>query len=143
MTNMRIHRNCGPGMRTLSWVALLLLPCGALAAPAMWGPTWSEVTGNLWSGATLNRTAAIIKKIDGKHEVAKIVKTEPGKRVVVVQSPTRKRLSGTDVTMELDLVPCKRYYINAQFKSGSGREWEPVIVMSEPIAGCKMPKPAS
>ena len=51
----------------------------------------------------------------------------------------RKGASGTNVTMQLDVEPCKRYYINAQFKSGIGAAWEPVIAKIEPIAGCKKP----
>ena len=104
-----------------------------------WGPTWSEVTGAQWSRTALNRTGAIIKSIDGRSETDRVVKAEPGKRTIVVQSPTRKGLSGTDATLEMDLAPCKRYYINAQFKSGTGRDWEPVLAMVETVAGCKLP----
>ncbi|HSQ80638.1 MAG TPA: hypothetical protein VLU54_05780 [Casimicrobiaceae bacterium] len=104
-----------------------------------WGPTWSEVTGVQWSKAKLNLTGAIIKQIDGKSETDRVVKVEPGKRAIVVQSPTRKGFSGTDATVEVDLAPCKRYYINAQFKSGTGRDWEPVLAMVETVAGCKVP----
>jgi hypothetical protein len=104
-----------------------------------WGPTWSEVTGAQWSKTQLNLTGAIIKSIDGKTETDRVVKAEPGKRAIVVQSPTRKGFSGTDAAVEIDLAPCKRYYINAQFKSGTGRDWEPVLAMIETVAGCKVP----
>jgi len=104
-----------------------------------WGPTWSEVTGAQWSRTQLNLTGAIIKSIDGKTETDRVVKAEPGKRTIVVQSPTRKGFSGTDASVELELAPCKRYYINAQFKSGTGRDWEPVIAMVETVSGCKVP----
>ena len=104
-----------------------------------WGPTWSEVTGAQWSRTKLNLTGAIIKSIDGKTETDRVVKAEPGKRAIVVQSPTRKGFSGTDATIDIDLAPCKRYYINAQFKSGTGRDWEPVLAMIETVAGCKIP----
>ncbi|MGA8031204.1 MAG: hypothetical protein WCB48_02330 [Casimicrobiaceae bacterium] len=126
------------------------LPAGVLALAALassvdagaiekWGPTWSEVTGAQWSKTQLNRTGAIIKSIDGRTETDRVVKAEPGKRTIVVQSPTRKGFSGTDATLEMDLAPCKRYYINAQFKSGTGRDWEPVLAMVETVAGCKVP----
>ena len=126
------------------------LPAGVLALAALassvdagaiekWGPTWSEVTGAQWSRTKLNLTGAIIKSIDGKTETDRVVKAEPGKRTIVVQSPTRKGFSGTDASVELELAPCKRYYINAQFKSGTGRDWEPVIAMVETVSGCKVP----
>ena len=104
-----------------------------------WGPTWSEVTGAQWSKAKLNLTGAIIKSIDGRSETDRVVKAEPGKHTIVVQSPTRKGFSGTDATLEMELAPCKRYYLNAQFKSGTGRDWEPVLAMVETVAGCKVP----
>jgi hypothetical protein len=126
------------------------LPAGVLALAALassvdagaiekWGPTWSEVTGAQWSKAKLHLTGAIIKSIDGRSETDRVVKAEPGKRAIVVQSPTRKGFSGTDTTLEMDLAPCKRYYINAQFKSGTGRDWDPVIAMVETVSGCKVP----
>ena len=121
----------------LGLVAIALAP-GA-GAIEKWGPTWSEVTGAQWSRTKLNLTGAIIKSIDGRSETDRIVKSEPGKRTIVVQSPARKGLSGTDATIDLDLAPCKRYYVNAQFKSAAGRDWEPVIAMVESVAGCKVP----
>jgi hypothetical protein len=85
----------------------------------------------------MNREAAVISQIDGRSETKLVVKTEPGKRSIVVRSPMRKGFSGSDTTLDLDLEPCKRYYINAQFKSGTGPDWEPVIARVESIAGCK------
>ena len=122
----------------VAFVALASVPCSG-AALQKWGPTWSEVTGNQWSKVAMNRTAAVISTVDGTSETARIVKMEPGKRTIVVRSPMRKGASGTNVTMELDVEPCKRYYINAQFKSGIGAAWDPVIAKVEPIAGCKKP----
>ena len=119
--------------------AALAFATASAAAAAKWGPTWSEVTGNLWSRAQMNREAAVISKVDGKSETSRVVKVESGKRTVVVRAPMRKGFSGSDVTMELDLEPCQRYYINAQFRSGSGPDWEPVIAKVESISGCKKP----
>lgn len=111
----------------------------SVAAIEKWGPTWSEVTGNLWSRVQMNREPAVISKVDGKSETRRVVKVESGKRTITVRSPMRKGFSGSNVTMELDLEPCQRYYINAQFKSGSGPDWEPIVAKVEPIAGCKKP----
>ena len=123
-------------------VAGLVSLQAAAAAFEKWGSTWSEVTGNKWSHATMNREAAVISAIDGRSETARIVKTEPGKHAIVVRSPMRKGVAGTDATLELNLEPCKRYYVNAQFKGGIGRDWEPVIANVEPIAGCRVDETA-
>lgn len=117
---------------------MVALDAGAIEK---WGPTWSEVTGSLYnrSKVTMNREVAIIRQIDGRYDTNRIVKTEPGKHHVVVDPPMRKGFTGTTATLDLDIEPCKRYYINAQFKSGVGADWEPVIGYVENIAGCKVP----
>ena len=115
------------------------LPFGASAALKRWGPTWSEVTGLLADQTQLHLTMAVVHRIDGKFEGDKIVKLEPGRHTIVLQSPTRKGVPGTDQTVELDVEPCKRYYFNAQFKAAMGDEWKPVVTRVETIAGCKLP----
>jgi hypothetical protein len=128
-------------VRTMKFTALVMALAfvPGLACAQKWGPTWSEVTGELYSRTELNRTGAIIKSIDGRQSLDKVVRSDVGQRKVVVQSPTRTGLRGSDVTLDMTLEPCKRYYINAQFKSGVGTDWEPVIAQVEAIAGCKLP----
>ena len=111
------------------------------AALEKWGPTWSEVTGTRYYRAVMNRAPAIIKSVDGRSYLDRIVKIEPGKRAVVVQSLPHGGFSGTDKRMTMDVAPCKRYYINAQFDSTVGPEWKPVVAYVERIAGCKITKP--
>ena len=119
---------------------LVLLATAPATAAERWGPTWSEVSGNLYSKAQMNVTAATIKQIDGKHETKRIVKVESGEHEVVVASPMRKGFSGSDVTVRMQFEPCKRYYVNSQFESGTGPDWKPFVAMVESIPGCKIPK---
>ena len=122
--------------------AIVTASCALVASgadcAARWGPTWSELTGNLYSRTQMNRTAATIKQVDGKHETKRIVKVEPGARKVVVASPMRKGFHGSDATLDMTLEPCKRYYINAQFENTITQDWKPVIDYVEPISGCKI-----
>ena len=108
-------------------------------AAQRWGPTWSEVTGNLYSRTTINRDSATIKQVDGRHETKRIVKAEPGRHELVVASPMRKGFAGTDARFPIELDPCKRYYVNTQFNAGAGPDWEPVLAFVESIPGCKVP----
>ena len=129
----------------LAILVVVLASATALDATAAqkWGPTWSEVTGALYSRAKMNLEGAVISKIDGKSpNTGRAIKVEPGKREIVVRSPMRKGFAGSDETIQLELKPCYRYYINAQFRSGAGTDWEPIVTSQERIAGCKMP-PAS
>ena len=120
--------------------AVLVLFASSAHAAEKWGPTWSEVTGTLWSKTQMNRTAAVIRSVDGRARTDRIVKSEPGKRSIVVAPPMRKGFTGDDATLDVDLAPCQRYYINAQFASGAGTDWKPVLAKVEKIPGCKVPK---
>ena len=122
---------------TLCGVAILLIPVAGANA-AMWGPTWSELSGSQYNKAALDRRPAIIKSVDGRSYTDRIVKVEPGRRTVVLQSIKRKGFQGSDATLELDIAPCKRYYLNAQFASSVGPEWKPVIDYVDDITGCKV-----
>jgi hypothetical protein len=125
-------------LRLCTALVVTLVAAGtAMAQPAKWGPTWSEVTGKRESKVTMNNYDAIIKSVDGRHDTSRVVKIEPGKRTIVVQSPTRKGFRGSDQTMELAAEPCVRYYVTAQFESGVGPDWHPVVSRREPIPGCK------
>src|SRR4051794_39927641 len=121
-------------------IAMLVTHSGASAAAAKWGPVWSEVTGNLYPTARMHLLAAVVSKVDGVSRTERIVKMDPGKRTVVMRSPMRKGFSGSDVSLDLDIKPCTRYYINAQFKNSTGPDWEPVIAHEERVSGCKLPK---
>src|ERR1700687_3657266 len=122
---------------TLCAAAIFLIPVAGANA-AMWGPTWSELSGSQYHKAVLDRRPAIIKSVDGRSYTDRIVKVEPGRRTVVLQSIQRKGFRGSDATLELDIVPCNRYYLNAQFASSVGPEWKPVIDYVDDIAGCKV-----
>lgn len=121
---------------------LLAMPFLALASSAhaveKWGPTWSEVTGNLFPTAMMHRTAATVSKVDGKSFRDRIVKVTPGPHAIVMRSPTREGTAGSDKNLDINFEPCKRYYVNAQFKSKTGRAWEPVVAHTEKVTGCKI-----
>jgi hypothetical protein len=129
-----MHRHLFPAIG----LAAGLLAAGGAGALTKWGPTWSEITGERLDRTSAHRFPGIIKSVDGRHYTDRRVKVEPGERVVVVQSPPRKGFQGTDKELRLTIEPCKRYYINAQFASGVGQDWEPVVERTEPIAGCKL-----
>jgi hypothetical protein len=101
------------------------------------GPTWSEVTGQRYTRTTMNRMQAIVKSVDDDDTTYRVTKIRPGDRLVRLQSPSRKGFQGTDQELRLTVEPCKRYYLNAQFDSGTSQNWQPVIDHVETIPGCK------
>src|SRR2546423_14205101 len=117
--------------------AMALLCCVSDAqALERWGPTWSELSGARYYRARMNREPAIIKSVDGRSYLNRVVKIAPGKHDIVVQSPSRRGWRGSDRSMSVDIAPCQRYYINAQFVSGVGPDCDPVVAKVENIGGC-------
>jgi hypothetical protein len=118
---------------------LLALPL-ALAGCQTWGPTWSEVTGARWNRAIMDRRPAIIERIDDTSAFAQSpIKIDPGPHRIVLQGPDPKRPGGgTLQVFTLDAEPCKRYYLNAQFKNNVEPEWTPVIDYVWDVAGCSI-----
>jgi len=104
------------------------------------GPTWGEVSGDRYVGGILYRRPAVIEHIDSRGAFSSDpIKVEPGKRRIEVSAPVPRWPGGSDLKeMMLDVEPCKRYYINAQFENNVSLNWEPVIDYVDTIAGCKV-----
>jgi hypothetical protein len=121
-----------------SAVALTIL----LGGCQTWGPTWSEVTGARYATGEIHmyRRPAIIENVDAQGAfVTMPIKIDPGKHRLVLSAPTPGWPGGSNLqVMMLDALPCKRYYINAQFRNDVERDWTPVLDYVEDIAGCKV-----
>ena len=120
-------------------ILALFLPV-VLPGCQTWGPTWSEITGDRYVGGILFRRPAIIEHIDDQGAfVSNPIKVEPGDRRVIISAPVPRWPGGSDLKeMMLDVEPCKRYYINAQFDGPVGPNWRPVVDEAETIAGCRL-----
>jgi hypothetical protein len=121
-------------LRTLLAVALFF----ATASCQTWGPTWSEVTGVRYNRAIADRWPARIVAVGNTSVFSVPYKVAPGTYTVEVESPRHGGFAGTLQTMSLDIKPCLRYYINAQFRDPVQPEWTPVVDEAEPIAGCRV-----
>ena len=103
-----------------------------------WGPTWSEVTGVRYNRTIIDRWPARIVAVGDSSVFTMPYKVAPGTYTVVVESPRHSGFAGTLQEMKLDIKPCLRYYINAQFRDPVQPEWTPVVDEAEPIAGCRV-----
>jgi hypothetical protein len=121
------------------WLLALFLPL-VLPGCQTVGPTWSEVTGKRYVPGTLFRRAAIIEHIDDQGAfVSDPIKVAGGLHRVQISAPVPGWRGGSDIkVMDLDMQPCKRYYINAQFENNVSLNWTPVIDYVDPIAGCSV-----
>jgi len=110
----------------------------ATASCQTWGPTWGEVTGVRYNRAIADRWPARIVAVGSSSVFNVPYKVAPGTYTVVVESPRHSGFAGTLQEMTLDIKPCLRYYINAQFRDPVQPEWAPVVDEAEPIVGCRV-----
>lgn len=108
-----------------------------LTAACQTQPTWSEVSGDRYTRDDPNRRPAILLGVGGASiGFAQPLKVAPGTYRVEVQAPPRDRFGGSVKAFTLQIEPCRRYYINAEFDNRTGPEWTPVIDHVEMIAAC-------
>ena len=107
---------------------------------ATYGPTWSEITGDRYNTTIMNRRPAMVEKVDGYSSYPSYpIKLEPGQHAIELGGPAPGWPGGAALhTLNLDLEPCKRYYLNAQFENPVEPTWKPVVDYVESIAGCRI-----
>ena len=104
-----------------------------------WGPTWSELSGDRYTSTIPDRRPAILIAA-GDDSIGSTVpyKLAPGSYDIRVQSLRHDGFRGSIETIHLNVEPCKRYYINAQFEDPVRPTWKPVVGYVETIAGCTL-----
>lgn len=119
-------------------IAVLL---STLAGCQTVGPTWSEVTGRRYHQAIADRHAVNIVRVDDHGAFAYYpIKVEPGRHEIVIESLRHGQFpGGRQQTMVLDLAPCQRYYLNAQFPDPVQPRFDAVVDETEPVSGCRTP----
>ena len=131
---------------------LLSGPLTGLAALAVlpgcqsWGPSWSEISGSRYNLTDFNRFGTVVNLVDRSNPGPRAgyrgysyYKVEPGRHDIELSAinTTPNWVSGINrETLAIDIEPCKRYYLNAQFDNRLLAGWKPVVDYVEPIAGC-------
>ena len=122
--------------------AVLLAAPLLLAGCQTWEPAWSEITGLRYFHTDMNRSITVVTLVDGKSAIPnrpmRSTMVDPGRRVLTLQGvPLTSGWQETSQDFVLDVEPCKRYYVNAQFANRlSPSDWKPVVDYVEPIGGC-------
>jgi hypothetical protein len=130
-------------------VGLATLALVGLSGCQTWSPTWSEVSGTRYTVTDLNRYPTAVNLIDstnpgprygyGGRTGYSYYKLDPGPHSIELSAINTNPnwVSGINrVDYRIDIEPCKRYYLNAQFANPLGADWKPVVDYVEPIAGC-------
>jgi len=118
--------------------SLLMLLALLISGCATYGPTWSEISGNRYYVTILDRRPAIIADVDGSSysRSARPIKVDPGLHDILLDGASTTWPNSPPQKLSLNLEPCKRYYLNAQFEDRVRPTWTPVVDYVEPIAGC-------
>ena len=99
----------------------------------------SYLYGDRYHRAKLYTYPTRVTHIDGRSTMfnENPVPIEPGEHVITLSAaPVRGFEQPESRDIKLRIEPCKRYYLNAQYKNNIDIEWKPVVDYVEPIAGC-------
>ncbi|HQU50793.1 MAG TPA: hypothetical protein PLM09_16990 [Casimicrobiaceae bacterium] len=124
--------------------SIIVLAASMLTAScASMTTSYSEVTGDRFNLTVMDRRAVDIVSVGSASGWAggAPVQVEPGKHRIVISSPRHGGFRGTTVDFELDIAPCTRYYVNAQFANPLSPQFVPVVDHEERISGCVWPRP--
>ena len=135
-------------IRTLMTASPLLglAALAVLAGCQTWSPAWSEISGTRYNVTDYNRFPTAVNLVDSGNPGPRLgyrgyayYKVDPGQHTIELSAlnGTPNWVSGINrENLVIDIEPCKRYYLNAQFENRLLAGWKPVVDYVEPIAGC-------
>jgi hypothetical protein len=123
---------------------LIVLAAGVLLVPqlVLAGP-YDQPYGVIESGdasQTRNHATVAISRIDGQttRNPRRPDPVAPGKHTVDISfSSARTVVGDQNKTIEIDVQPCKRYRVVAQYHTAASGKWDPVVAVTEDIGECK------
>ncbi|RZT95104.1 hypothetical protein [Rivibacter subsaxonicus] len=117
------------------------LGCAALLGGCASGYHYSELVGTRYDRTTLDSYPLIVSKVDGKSaplQAGKVL-VDPGLRRLVLQGPPGGSGRVEELTADLDVKPCTRYYLVAVKSNRLESSFDVKIDHEEPVGGCTPP----
>jgi len=124
--------------RSLFSAAALLAGCVVVSACATSEP-FAQLDGYRWNKVALDTYDVTIVSVDGTSYIQRNVPImiPPGQHKIVVQGPRTAGFKfGAQRTLELNVQPCTRYWLEARKTNALAQDFEPAVNYEEPIAGC-------
>jgi hypothetical protein len=124
-----------PAMKTKT--LLVLSAIAALAGCA--SAPFSQLDGYRWYKTGLNTYDVTIISVDGEHYIQRgtPIMIQPGQHKIVVQGPPTAGFHyGAQRTLDLNVEPCTRYWLEARKQNALQQDFEPAVNYQEPISGC-------
>jgi len=123
-------------------LAALAVLAGLVPGLAAAGP-YDQLYGAIESGdrsQTRKHETVAISRIDGKstNNPRRPDPVVPGKHAVEISFTSARAVVGDALkTIEIDVQPCKRYRVVAQYHTSASGKWDPVVQSVEDIGECK------
>ena len=109
----------------------------AIAQAGYYDQPYAIITTDTARSADPLLRPVIVNRVDGENSKYGQNVVAPGKRAVTVDLPPRKGFhQATQVTFDLDVKPCVRYYVAARLETTVTQGWTPVIRSEERIGEC-------
>ena len=125
-----------------TWMTTVVTAACAAPLIALAGP-YDQPYGLIESGdrsQTRKHETVAISRIDGQstRNPRRPDPVAPGKHSVDISFTSARAVVGDTLkTIEVDVQPCKRYRVVAQYQTATSGKWEPVIASTEDIGECK------
>jgi len=120
---------------------LLILAAIAATTGCATQETFSQLDGYRWNRVDLNTFDVTIISVDGEHYIQRGIPLmiTPGPHKIVVQGPATAGFRyGEQRTLDLNVEPCTRYWLEARKANSLSQDFQPAVNYAEPItAGCR------
>jgi hypothetical protein len=120
---------------------LLVAALALVTVPALAGP-YDQPYGLIESGdrsATRKHEPVAISQIDGRstRNPRRPDPVAPGKHTVEISFASARVVGDQSKTLGIEVQPCKRYRVVAQYQTAVSGKWEPVVAAVEDIGECR------
>ena len=126
-------------MKTRYLTVLAAIAAIASIAGCATNQPFSQLDGYRWNKVGLNTFDVTIISVDGEHYVQRgtPILIPPGQHKIVVQGPSTAGFRyGAQRTLDLNVEPCTRYWLEARKANSLQQDFEPAVNYQEPISGC-------
>ncbi len=112
----------------------------ALSACAGLPAGYGQIDGHKYHVATIDTYPVKVIRIDDRDTLDNPAFVDPGSRKITVQGPPDgARRSGEQRTIDVNVMPCMRYYLVAQKSNPLMTDFSVKIDHQESIGGCAVP----
>ncbi len=101
---------------------------------------FAQLDGYRWNKTGLDTFDVTIISVDGEHYIQRgsPIMIAPGQHKIVVQGPpTAGFRYGEQRTLDLNVEPCMRYWLEARKQNALQQDFTPAVNYSDRISGCK------